>query len=74
MQVPRLRGTMMSIDSAAVNLGSAFGTTIGGMVLLAFNYEGMGTILGAMGVVSALVFLLFSKDPTCKQQISPIQH
>ncbi|MBS7632755.1 MFS transporter [Candidatus Bathyarchaeota archaeon] len=73
-QIPSLRGTMMSIDSAAVNLGSAFGTAIGGIVLLLLDYEGLGGILGTMGGISALVFLLFSKDPTCNQQTTQTQH
>jgi len=63
-QVPKRRGTMMSIDSAAVNLGSAIGTYVGGLMLIAFDYEGLGIVLGAMGIISALVFLLFAKDPT----------
>jgi len=63
-QVPKLRGTMMSIDSAAVNLGSAFGTAVGGAALVSFNYEGLGLALGAMGIIAALVFRLFTRDPT----------
>lgn len=63
-QVPKFRGTMMSLDSAAINLGSAFGTTLGGLVLLSFDYEGMGIALGMTGVVGAIVLYLLSKDPT----------
>ena len=63
-QVPKLRGTMMSIDAAAVNLGSAFGTIIGGLALITFDYEGLGLTLGTMGIIAALVFTLFAKDPT----------
>jgi DHA1 family inner membrane transport protein len=65
-QVPTLKGTMMSIDYAAINLGSAFGTAIAGTILLAFNYEVLGAVLGLMGIMSAFVFLLFAKDPTKK--------
>jgi predicted MFS family arabinose efflux permease len=61
-----LRGTMMSLDSAAISLGSAFGTAVGGAVLLSFDYEGLGAVLGVMGIVSALMFLFFAKDPTKK--------
>jgi len=65
-QIPTMRGMMMSVDSAAINLGSAFGTAIGGVVLLFFNYEGLGIVLGLMGIISAPVFLFFTKDPTRK--------
>jgi DHA1 family inner membrane transport protein len=63
-QVPKLRGTMMSIDSAVVNLGSALGTVIGGIALLFFDYEGLASALGAMAIVAAIVVSLLAIDPT----------
>jgi predicted MFS family arabinose efflux permease len=51
---------------SAVNFGSAFGTAVGGMVLLSFDYEGLGVVLGVMGIVAALVFFFFARDPTRK--------
>jgi len=63
-QVPKLRGTMMSLDTAAINLGSAFGTIIGALALITFDYEGLGLTLGTLGIIAALVFTLFAKDPT----------
>jgi len=63
-QVPEFRGTMMSISSAAGNLGSSLGAGIGGLTLLLFNYEGVGMSLGAMGIAAALVFHLLAIDPT----------
>jgi DHA1 family inner membrane transport protein len=63
-QVPTLRGTMMSIDTASLNLGSAFGTVIGELALVAFNYEGLGLALGTMGITASLAFTFFAKDPT----------
>lgn len=49
-----------------MNFGSAFGTAVGGMVLLSFDYEGLGVVLGVMGIVAALVFFFFARDPTRK--------
>lgn len=63
-QAPEFRGTMMSIDSAVINLGSALGTVVGGLALLSFEYEGLGIVLGAMGVISAFVFHFLTIDPT----------
>jgi predicted MFS family arabinose efflux permease len=63
-QIPRLRGTMMSIDTAVINIGSALGTTIGGLALLCLNYEGLGSVLGATGIVAAIIIYLLAKDPT----------
>jgi len=62
-QVPEFRGTMMSISSAADNAGSSLGAGIGGAALLLFNYEGMATSLGAMGIAAAIVFQLLATDP-----------
>jgi len=63
-QVPKFRGTMMSVDTAAINLGSALGTVVGGLALLSFDYEGLGMALGVMGVAAALVFHFLTIDPT----------
>jgi predicted MFS family arabinose efflux permease len=65
-QIPKHRGTMMSIDTALINAGSAIGSTTGGLALLYLNYEGLGSVLGAMGIAAAVVFLLLSRDPTTK--------
>ena len=66
-QVPAYRGTMMSVDSAFVNLGYALGAAAGGMALIGFGYEGLGTTLGLFGVIAAVVFYVFAEDPTRKR-------
>lgn len=63
-QVPKFRGTMMSINTAADNAGSSIGAAAGGLALILFNYEGMAVSLGAMGIASAIVFYLLAIDPT----------
>ena len=65
-QIPNHRGPMMSIDTAVINVGSAVGSAIGGLALLHFGYEGLASALGAIGIVSAIVFSLLAKDPTTK--------
>jgi len=71
-QVPKFRGTMMSISSAATNLGSSLGAGIGGLTLLLLGYEGMAISLGAMGIAAAIVFQLLAVDPTkAEMQIGP---
>jgi len=66
-QVPEARGTMMSLSTAALNLGSAFGTAIGGLALSSFGYEGLGSVLGVMGIAAAFVFLVFAREPESKE-------
>jgi len=63
-QVPKFRGTMMSINSAVMNLGPAIGAALGGLTLVLFDYEVLGLTLGAMGIVAAIVFQTLAIDPT----------
>jgi predicted MFS family arabinose efflux permease len=54
----------MSMDSASVNLGSALGAALGGLALISLDYEGLGSILGALGIAAAFVFYFLTTDPT----------
>lgn len=68
-QAPRFRGTMMSINSAALSLGNALGSALGGLALVLFNYEVMGSILGVMGIVAAMIFYLLTVDQSTPQLV-----
>jgi predicted MFS family arabinose efflux permease len=63
-QVPEFRGTMMSINSASVSMGSALGSGLGGLALLMYGYQGVGPTLGLLGIASAIIIRLFAVDPT----------
>ncbi len=63
-QVPEFRGSMMSINSAASNLGSTLGTAVGGMALLLWGYEGMGISQGIFGIIAGITYMQFTMDPT----------
>ncbi len=65
-QVPKLRGTMMSLTSAAQSLGSALGAALGGAMLVLYNYLIMGIVLGALGIVAAIIFYILTIDPTAR--------
>ena len=65
-QVPKFRGTMMSLTSAAESLGSALGAALGGVILVLFNYSIMGSVLGALGIVAATVFYFLAIDPCAR--------
>jgi DHA1 family inner membrane transport protein len=62
-QVPKLRGALMSIDAAAVNLGSALGAAVGGAALIAFYYEGLGSVLGLLSIMGATIVSFLAVDP-----------
>jgi len=63
-QVPRFRGTMMSINHATVALADALGSGIGGLAILMLGYGPMAAILGAMGIAAAVIFQFLAIDPT----------
>ncbi len=63
-QVPRFRGTMMSANHATVAMADALGSGIGGLAILMLGYGAMAAILGAMGIVAAIVFHFLAIDPT----------
>ncbi len=63
-QMPTFRGTMMSLNVAGFNLGSAFGSAVGGGILVWLGWETLGVVLGGLGIVASLVFYLFTIDPT----------
>ena len=63
-QVPLLRGSMMSLSAAADSLGSVVGAGIGGYVLGLGGYWMVGSVLGVLGVLSAITIRLFAIDPT----------
>ena len=63
-QVPSFRGTMMSLNSAATNIGTALGAGIGGWVLLLWDYEFVGLSLGAMILAVAIIYYRVVSDPT----------
>jgi predicted MFS family arabinose efflux permease len=62
-QIPKHRGTLMSIRSGIVSIGSAMGSFVGGLALLWYGYELVGISLGAMAVISALITHFLAIDP-----------
>jgi predicted MFS family arabinose efflux permease len=62
-QLPRFRGTMMSISAAMQSVGSALGAAIGGFTLLIYGYELLGISLGVLVVIGAIIVHLLAVDP-----------
>jgi len=67
-QVPKFRGTLMSLQSAFNGLGLTIGVLIGGTLLNIINNPVLGypvamVTLGALGLVGTLNIILFAKDP-----------
>jgi DHA1 family inner membrane transport protein len=65
-QVPKSRGTMMSLDNAVGGFGTTIGPAIGGglLVLTSEFYGAVGLALGGMFLASAAIRFFWAKDPT----------
>jgi MFS family permease len=68
-QVPKSRGTMMSLNHAMGGLSRTIVPAIGGtfLVLTLGFYGAVGLALGSMTITSSIILLLLAKDPTRSQ-------
>jgi predicted MFS family arabinose efflux permease len=67
-QVPNLRGTAMSLNSALSSVGTAFGIALTGAVLNIFinptvGFQALGLTVGILAFSGALVNLFFAREP-----------
>jgi predicted MFS family arabinose efflux permease len=63
-QLPKVRGSMMSLHSASSYIGYAIGTTVGGLVLFYMGWGILGAVLGGLGLVATAIYLVIARDPT----------
>jgi predicted MFS family arabinose efflux permease len=65
-QVPKSRGTMLSLKTVCGSLGAAIGAGLAGTLLVLFSYQAVGIALGAMCVTTGVVYYFLIKDPAKK--------
>jgi len=65
-QVPRFRGTVMSLSQASFSLGGVLGSGLGGLVVLLSGYGAMGLSHGAMMFAAMLILYFWAKEPQPK--------
>ena len=63
-QIPAFRGSLMSLNSAASSFGSVLGAGLGGTLLVAYNYNITGIVLGGFSLVAAVIYYALTVDPT----------
>ena len=61
-QVPKFRGTVMSLSQATFSLGGVLGTGLGGLIVLLSGYGAMGISHGAMMLMAMLILHFFAKE------------
>ena len=62
VQVPRYRGTVTSLNSAATQLGLALAASLGGVILDLSGWGVMGLVYGGMHIAAALIYLVGVRD------------
>lgn len=63
-QVPSFRGTIMSLFTAANSMGMTLGASLGGLILLRFDYGSLGLVLGSLGFFAALIVYFWAHERT----------
>jgi predicted MFS family arabinose efflux permease len=61
-QVPRFRGTLMSLSQVSFSLGGVLGTGLGGLVVLISGYGAMGASHGVIMIVAMLILHFYAKE------------
>jgi predicted MFS family arabinose efflux permease len=62
-QAPTYRATMMSLSEVSQFVAQAIGNALGGVLLLAFNYQIL-SLMTIFVLIGAIVFHFFTIDPT----------
>ena len=60
-QVPSIRGTMMSMNTAAGSLGAALGSGIGGLALYLHGWRLVGISLGTLAILAMCIYQLLGR-------------
>jgi MFS family permease len=61
-QVPKSRGTMMSLSGVFASIGATIGSACGGLALTQ-GFQMLGLTLGIFAVIAAFIILLIAKEP-----------
>ncbi len=62
-QLPKFRSTMMSLNTAFMNVGMLLASLIAGLLLNSYGYQMVGLTLGSLGILGAVVWIVLVKEP-----------
>ena len=61
--LPKFRSTMMSLNTAFMNVGILVASLIAGFLLNSYGYQAVGLVLGSLGLVGAIIWITLVKEP-----------
>lgn len=62
-QVPDSRGTMMSLNSAAMSMGAMLSTVIGALAIDSLGFSGYGLIMFTISLAATITFYAWTREP-----------
>ena len=68
-QLPGYQGTMMSLNLTAQFIAQAIGSSMGGLILIGYGFDGLG-FFSLLGLEAGIRFHFFTIDPTREKQRS----
>jgi predicted MFS family arabinose efflux permease len=63
-QLPELRGSMMSMQSAFTKIGAVIFVSLSGLLLIQYDWRVMIMITGVFSFISGLIVFLYAKEPS----------
>jgi predicted MFS family arabinose efflux permease len=64
IQLPELRGSMMSMVSVVGSLGGVITLSLGGYLLIAYGWQVMFPVIGVFGLLGGLIVYLYTQEPS----------
>jgi predicted MFS family arabinose efflux permease len=61
-QIPDSRGTMMSLNSAAMQVSSMIGSSIGGPAISSFGFSGYGQVMFIISLTTTIIFYKWTEE------------
>ncbi|HSV49168.1 MAG TPA: MFS transporter, partial [Candidatus Acidoferrales bacterium] len=62
-QLPKFRSTLMSLNTAFMNIGMLVASLVGGFTLNSFGYQALGLVLGGLGLLGTIIWIALVRDP-----------
>ena len=63
-QIPKLRGSMMSMVSAFGSTGNMLSLGLSGLLLIRYGWSTMGIVVGIFGLIGGVIIYFLAQEPS----------